>query len=281
MSLLRDFEKIDKMVNRINRGAERGITENYAELYRQLRNKLSAVFSKYADSRGNLTIDEMAKYNRLDSLNKSVSKIIQKSYVSTAREIRGGVRDVARSTYDETIAAVSDAAGRQITGKLQRETITESLQDPRSGMTLNRRLSVRRNDIIQRIEQEVTRGLARGDNFRNISRIVKQELEQDAAKAIRIVRTEGHRVQEQSKLNALDHAKAQGVRMMKRWVSSQDERVRASHEHMHGQTVPYESNFVNKFTGGEGPAPGMMGPAEDDINCRCTFVVEIITGKAA
>jgi hypothetical protein len=35
--------------------------------------------------------------------------------------------------------------------------------------------------------------------------------------------------------------------------------------------------FRNARTGGVGPHPGALGAAEDDINCRCVMVIEIVS----
>ena len=276
MALGADFEKLDRQLARLERRGIKGAQKSYAAMYRKLRSELSGIFDKYADSQNRLSLGEMTKYNRLDSMKKKVADIIRESYVSTGREVRSALRDVARTSHDGTLQALSDAAGRTLRGKIKGETITEHLQDPRTGLKLNERLSVQRQQIVARIDQEITRGLARGDSFRDITHALREEIDMDLAKTTRVVRTEGHRVQEQARLDALDHADAQGVVMMKRWVSARDERVRASHEHMHGQEVDYEDDFVNPYTGGEGPAPGMMGTAADDINCRCRMVVDIV-----
>jgi len=276
MALGADFEKLDRQLARLERNGIKGAQKSYASMYRKLRNELAGVFDKYADSRNRLSLGEMSKYNRLDALKKRVAKIVRESYVSTGREIRSALRDVARTSHDSTLDLLSDAAGRTLRGKIKGETITEHLQDPRTGLKLNERLSVQRQQIVARIDQEITRGLARGDTFRDITHTIREEVDMDLAKTTRVVRTEGHRVQEQARLDALDHADAQGVVMVKRWVSARDERVRASHEHMHGQEVDYEDDFVNPYTGGEGPAPGMMGTAADDINCRCRMVIDIV-----
>ena len=41
--------------------------------------------------------------------------------------------------------------------------------------------------------------------------------------------------------------------------------------------IPYDEDFVNDRTGGVGPHPGALGAAEDDINCRCVMVIEIVS----
>jgi len=265
------LERLSRQVERIKRQGERAASEGYRQIYRNMRDELGRIFSQY----DNPDLSTMTKYNRMEMLEKKVKKAVHDASVTTARQIRSTLREVARMTHDGTLEAVSDEVGRTIRGKLKRETITERLQDPRTGIKLNDRLRQHRNRIITEIQEEITRGMARGDSYRQITGSVRERCEMGAAQSQRVVRTEGHRVQAQSTLDALDHAEAQGVVMIKRWITAEDERVRSSHQHMHGQEVPYDDDFVNRFTGGRGPAPGMLGTPEDDINCRCTMVVDV------
>ena len=61
----------------------------------------------------------------------------------------------------------------------------------------------------------------------------------------------------------------------KTWLAALDERTRDAHQLMHGQTVPLDADFEDESTGATGPAPGQMGLAELDINCRCTMTAGI------
>lgn len=55
----------------------------------------------------------------------------------------------------------------------------------------------------------------------------------------------------------------------KEWLATLDSRVRDSHRSAHGQRVGLDENFT--VGGASGPAPGQMGAADEDINCRCTM----------
>ena len=53
-----------------------------------------------------------------------------------------------------------------------------------------------------------------------------------------------------------------------------DTRTRDAHGYLDGEYADDEGNF-SSTAGGYGPAPGMMGNASDNINCRCRVVEEI------
>ena len=275
MSLERDFDQLDRQIDRLLRGTERNLGREYNSMLRQLRNKIGDFFAQYADSEDRLTLQEMMKYERLDKLNREVAKLTRESYTPIAREIRKGLRSSLTTSFDSTKEAVGEAAGRTIRGVLKDETINEILQTPHSGLKLNRRLQRRRADVIDRIQETLTQGMRDGERYRSMATRLKTELEDDMVKASRIVRTEGKRVQTLGSKQALDHASSQGVVMKKKWVSSKDERVRDKHAEMDGQVVEYDDDFVAP-DGDRGWGPGLFSEPHNSINCRCIYVVEVV-----
>jgi SPP1 gp7 family putative phage head morphogenesis protein len=121
----------------------------------------------------------------------------------------------------------------------------------------------------------MVRGLVAGERYETIARSLKDVFEGDLNKTITIIRTESHRAHETGKAEAVDRATKQGVKMVKVWISSKDERVRDDHISMDGQTVPVDEDFVAP-DGSRGPHPGEMGSAAQDINCRCTVAYRVV-----
>lgn len=64
-----------------------------------------------------------------------------------------------------------------------------------------------------------------------------------------------------------------GVVAGKVWLAALDERTRETHAAAHGQEVGLEEEF--EVGSGNGPAPGQIGLAEEDCNCRCTMTAVI------
>lgn len=84
-----------------------------------------------------------------------------------------------------------------------------------------------------------------------------------------IARTEIHGTFETAGRLAIKNAADElGLRYLKEWVSALDDRVRDDHADAHGQTVGIDEEF--EVGGARGMAPGEMGEADQDINCRCT-----------
>lgn len=68
---------------------------------------------------------------------------------------------------------------------------------------------------------------------------------------------------------ALRSYQASGVVEKKAWLAALDDRTRETHKEAHGQTVGLDEDF--KVGGAVGPAPGQMGKADEDVNCRCAI----------
>jgi hypothetical protein len=265
---------------RLTRVAEQGVGRQYGQMLREIRAVLQRTYDRYSLADGTLTYSQMVRYGRIDTLNANIEEITRKYSRLVAGEIRTGLRKTVTTSFEGTRGALEEAAGRKIRAILKPEIVTEILQNPISGLSLNERLAVRRYETITTIRQEMTRGLVRGDRYRDIAGRLQTALEIDAGKANRIVRTEGHRCMEAGKKASLDVAAKGGVSLLKWWKDSDDERVRSGHRHMgrkYGKenAIPYDEDFVNDLTGGVGPHPGALGTAEDDINCRCIMVIEV------
>ena len=271
----RKFEKLDKQIDRILSNSERRVNSRYSDMLRELRHKLSDYHGEYAVD-GNLTLQEMQKYGRLDKFNKEVAKITRTKYIPIAREIRKSLRESLVTAFETTKGFVEEEASKTLRGVLKDETIKAIEQSPHSGLKLNDRLQRRRGEVVTRVQETLTQGMNRGESYRDMAARIDEELIDDYAKSKRIIRTEGHRVQEAGKKESLDYANNQGVKMKKTWVSSSDERVRDKHQALDGTTIDYEDDFISPATGGKGPHPGAMNSAEDDINCRCIFIVEVV-----
>jgi HK97 family phage portal protein len=73
---------------------------------------------------------------------------------------------------------------------------------------------------------------------------------------------------------ALQAAKDSGVVKAKKWLAAIDNRTRDTHIETHGEEVPLDADFSLG-----GPAPGQIGDAGEDINCRCTLTFVVDDGK--
>ncbi len=119
----------------------------------------------------------------------------------------------------------------------------------------------------QQLKDDLNEGLANGESVDQLAGRVEQVMDgRIESSAETIARTE---VIGASNGGTLEAWKQSGLVAGKVWLAALDDRTRDSHVEAHGQEVGLEEDFV--VGGARGPAPGQMGEAEEDINCRCTM----------
>ena len=88
--------------------------------------------------------------------------------------------------------------------------------------------------------------------------------------AVRIARTEGHRIQCQSAYDAQQAAISKGADVVKQWNSVLDGRTRTNHRQLDGQIREVNEPF--EISGMKADYPGAFGRASEDCNCRCALL---------
>lgn len=128
-------------------------------------------------------------------------------------------------------------------------------------------LGVDINDLKKTIKAEVSRGIATGMNYSDVARNINNVAKTGRYNAQRIARTEGHRIQQASTMDAQNAAKAKGADVVKQWDATMDGKTRTTHRHLDGQIREIDEYF--EVGGMKAKAPGYFGRAAEDINCRC------------
>ncbi len=106
------------------------------------------------------------------------------------------------------------------------------------------------------------------------ARVIEHVLAGDYAMLEVVMNSEWHRVYESAGLDRameIDQAiQPFGLRVYKRWIDKDDDFVREAHWRIGGSFVPVTDTF-KLIDGDEGLAPGMMGTAQNNANCRCVL----------
>ena len=88
------------------------------------------------------------------------------------------------------------------------------------------------------------------------------------AKAMRITRTESHRISNRASFNACFTAKSKGANVVKQWDATLDGRTRHSYRIVDSEIAELEERFSNGLL-----YPGdTSGPAAEVVNCRCALL---------
>ena len=274
MSLNQKLKGTERIINSLALKTEREIMKNYARQLRGMRSKLADIFDKYFRE-GKLDYAEIQKYGRLSKLEQEIIRDVMKLYDDDGKLLRETLTEVYNTSYYRTAWAIeTETRARLGYSAVDPKTVQLSIQNPFTGLTLNERLERNRTNLIYSLKEELTRGFVNGDTYPQISRRIKNLLEGDAGKAIRIVRTESTRIYNAAQYDSILHAESQGLEMTKTWISSRDDRTRESHEMLDGVTIPVDEPFV--IDGDEGMFPGDFSRAENVINCRCAVQYNVV-----
>lgn len=285
-------------------GAEKEIRKVYRSMLKELKTFMSDTYVKYAED-DKLTFAMLQKAGYDARFLEEIERRINVATPKAAKELRALVEETYRIAYEGMVDGATKAGVDGLDEvfaeavAITPEQIRAAVQNPVSGLTLKDTLEKNRREIIYTIKQVVGIGLMNGDRYTTMARRIAKQVDGDYKKAIRIARTETHRVREAGNHDAgLEVDKelqkgTTGMRMTKTWKSMGDERVRPqrkkkgkpskmgkgpNHMIMNGQTVLEDEDF-DLQDGHSASCPGSSGVAGHDINCRCYASREMMTDE--
>jgi SPP1 gp7 family putative phage head morphogenesis protein len=268
MSLEQKYSEFDELLDRKGELIEKEVIKAYSLALREIKELLAKQYAKYGDD---LSYAEMAKYNRLKSLEAQLQDILKELTGKNAKYLITELEDIYEIAYLSTgYTLETEAQAKLAYAMLPKEAVVVAIQNPISGLTLNERLEKNRTELIYKLKQEITQGLIKGEAYGKIAKRMKDLFEGDVQKAIRVVQTESHRIKNAGRYESSLHAQAKGLEMKKMWVSTLDSKTRDRHRRLDGKKVDLENPF--KLGSYEALYPGNFGVASMDINCRCSFM---------
>lgn len=119
-----------------------------------------------------------------------------------------------------------------------------------------------------KITAEVSRGIATGMSYAQVAKQLENQSRIGYNRAIRIARTEGHRIQCASAMDAMEQAKDRGADIVKQWDATLDGRTRDSHAKLDGEIREVDKRFSNGLMYPGDP----HGVAAEVVNCRCALL---------
>lgn len=230
---------------------------------------------------------------RLDLGDPNISSIVyQKKYQEAIlKQIETGLEDLNKNQYKTLqdffkgsyvngyVGSMYNLEGQGIplTVPIDPKQVTKAVQiDSKLSKKYyqNREFPENINRLKLSIKAEVSRGIASGKSWSevayNIASGMNSPFNRAYNDAIRIVRTEGHRINQQGFLDAGDEAKKNGADILKQWDSTLDSRTRPWHQEADGQIREWEEDFI--VHGEKMKAPSVGGSASNVINCRCQLL---------
>ena len=110
----------------------------------------------------------------------------------------------------------------------------------------------------------------KGETYRD--RILEQAEAGSVDGVLRIIDTEAHR---DFNTGIYDAGRLSGIRgLKKKWVTMMDDRVRDTHDYLHGMTVGIDDLFYT-YDGDSAYSPGGFENPANNVNCRCFITLTI------
>ena len=269
---------------------EKEVLGSYLDDEKKTLNYLKQVYKKSAED----IRERIAYFNAREDMNDPhLSSIIyQKQYQRVLlKEIEAGLKDLNENQYKSLqeffegsyvngyVGAMYNFEGQGIplTVPIDPKKMVRAVQ---TDSKLSRRYYQKRlfPENVERlklsIKAEVSRGIASGSSWLEVAHKVASGMNSPFDRAlndaVRIVRTEGHRINQEGYLDAGDEAKKKGADILKQWDATLDSRTRPWHQEADGQIREWEDDFT--VNGEKMKAPSVGGSASNVINCRCQLL---------
>ena len=296
---LNDEDVVINRLNRIYRKSFRDITDKIAELDSSIAQIQTVYKSVGADEIGDLAAAFLGKkaINMTPAEAKETlasmlqSKIYQKKYQTALQKQVDGIldkmhvdqystiSDYLKQCYEDGFVGTMynlHGQGIPLMLPIDQEAMVMAVQlDSKISKGLYSHLGEDVTRLKKRITTHVTRGISSGMTFEQVAQQISASMMGaytnpggSLAYAMRIARTEGHRIQVQSTMNACQNAKDMGADVVKQWDSTLDGRTRPSHQKIDGEIRELDEPFSNGLMFPGDPAGG----AGEVVNCRCALL---------
>lgn len=203
-----------------------------------------------------------------DALKKQIGSILDNMQVEEFKT----VAEYLNKCYEEGfLGTMYDLQGQGIPliMPIDQESIVRAVQlDSKISEGLYSRLGEDVTLLKKKIVAQVSRGIATGMTFQQVAQQLAGYTNIGYNNAVRIVRTEGHRIQIQSAMDACYKAKDKGANIVKQWDSTLDGKTRPSHQKVDGEIRELDEAFSNGLMFPGDP----NGGAKEVVNCRCALL---------
>lgn len=259
-------------MNKREKDVFKGLLDREDLVLRDLKRQYERALRDINDKIRLLQSDEMTQsriyqINYQKALKGQVEAILDKLHGDEYSTIQQYLHDSYTDAYVGTMYAMS-GNGVHIIQPIDRNAAVKAVvTDSELKFDLYTSLGYDMDILKKHIREEITRGIATSLPYEQIARNISNFTELPMSNAKRIVRTEGHRIQQASANDARNEAKAKGADVVKQWDASLDGATRPLHRELDGQIRETDEPF--EAGGKKVMYPGKFGNPSQDCNCRC------------
>ena len=217
-----------------------------------------------------LTQSRIYRIEHQKVLKKQVEAVLEKLHADEYTTIQQFLSD---SYTDAFVGTVYDLFGQGVPLILpidRNAAVKAVTTDSKINEGLYEALGVDTKKLKKTISSEITRGIAAGMPHSEIAKNIARTAKAPLGRAKTIVRTEAHRIQQASKLDAQNAAVKKGANIVKQWNSTLDGDTRPTHRKLDGKFADVDGFF--EMDGKKARYPGDFGDPAEDCNCRCQLL---------
>lgn len=234
--------------------------------------------------------EKIMELNSRTDMQNLQSIIYQKQYQEALKKQLDGILDTLQNNEFDSIAqyltrsyengfcgALYDLHGQgiPIVFPIDQSQVVKAVEtDTKLSKGMYQRLGEDTEKLKKTVRFELSRGISNGSTWletaTHIAKGMNSPFRKAMNNAMRIARTEGHRIQNQAQMDTIVKAKEKGADVVKQWDSTLDDRTRESHKILDGQIREIEDYF--EVNGCRAMMPGGFGIASEDIHCRCCML---------
>ncbi|MBD1223282.1 phage minor head protein [Virgibacillus halodenitrificans] len=265
--------EIEQFLDELAQQTESEVEEVFNKRLQTILNQVARMCAKYADKEGELSWTDVNRYNRLAKELQRINQELTNAYKEIIETIQESTEYIYLEGYMRNMylyEMTTDQAMRVSLPSMQ--LIRKIIKNPIAKLTLPETLTPHRNEIVRRINIEISQGIQAGEGYAVMAKRLENAVKFSQNKARTVVRTETGRVRSISGEKAEEQAKKY-VEITGVWLSALDLRVRHAHRELDGKETDEEGYFHYRTWKAKGPH--LWGIASMDINCRCVKLRKI------
>ena len=248
--------------------SEKAVIEQLTKQYQRALNDIDIKIRVLQSDE--LTQSKIYRIEYQKALKKQVEAILEKLHADEYTTIQQFLSDSYTAGY---VGTAYDLHGQGVPLILpidKNAAVKAVVTDSQISEGLYDALGVDTKKLKQTISSEITRGIASGLPHSEIARNIAAYARAPLSRAKTIVRTESHRIQQASAIDAQKTAISKGAKVVKQWMSTLDGDTRPTHRKLDGQIREVDEPF--EMGGLKAMYPGDFGDPAEDCNCRCQLL---------
>ncbi len=257
------MNKYEKQVEQLQLNKEKQVLKDLKTMYRKALDGVNEMIVMLMSDPTSKSKAYQAKYQAaLKKQIETLLDVLQNKEFDTINEF---LKESYDNGYIGTMYAIKEQ-GIPLMLPISQEQVIKAIQlDSKISKGLYERLGEDVKELKKKIRSEVSRGISTGMSYTDMSRNISNVSNVGINNAMRIARTESHRIKSAASYDAALEAKKKGADIVLQWDATLDGKTRQRHKRLDGEIRELGETFSNglRYPGDE------KGSAAEVINCRC------------